>query len=381
MVKRRGNNEGSLFKRPDGTWRAQVTIEGRRLSVSAKTRKECQGWLKETLKQVETGLTYQGANTNLGEFLSEWHISMQSSLRPTTWYQYGQIIRDHIIPMLGKIKLKDFRPEQIQALYNKKVRDGIGLRTIQITHSVLHRALNHGVKLGLLSRNPSDATNPPKPQQNELLILDENQAQQFILNAEAWNDRYATLYHLAITTGFRQSEILGLQWKDIDWERRTLQVQRQLKWKKGGGFYFAQPKTKSGKRIIVLGKTAIEKLRQHRDRQFEKRQIAGDKWQEMDLIFPSTVGTPINQSNMNKSFKKLLKQSGLPIIRFHDLRHTAASLMLNFGIPLIIVSRRLGHSRPSITLDIYGHLIPSKQEEAAELMDSLLTPIEVQLPT
>jgi integrase len=381
MTTRRGNNEGSLFKRPDGTWRAQVTVVGRRLNTSAKTRKECQAWLKETLKQVETGLTFQGANTTLEEFLSEWHISVQSSLRPDTWYQYGQIIRDHITPTLGNIKLKDFRPDQIQALYNRKLRDGIGSRTVQLTHAVLHRALNHGVKLGLLSRNPTDATNPPKPQQKEMLILDDSQAQQFILATEAKNDRYAVLYHLAITTGMRQAELLGLKWQDLDWERRLVQVQRQLKRQKGGGFYSTQPKTKSGKRTIALGKTTIEKLRHHYDCLLTKRQLAGGIWQEMDLIFPSTVGTPINQSNMNKSFKKLLDLTGLPRIRFHDLRHTAASLMLNYGIPVIIVSRRLGHARPSITLDIYGHLIPGKQEEAAELMDSLLSPIEIQLPT
>ncbi len=126
-------------------------------------------------------------------------------------------------------------------------------------------------------------------------------------------------------------------------------------------------------------KPTVEKLRHHYDRLLTKRKLAGGHWQEMDLVFPSTVGTPINQSNMNKSFKKLLELIGLPSIRFHDLRHTAASLMLNYGIPVIIVSRRLGHARQSITLDIYGYLIPGKQEEVAELMDSLLTPIEIQL--
>ena len=130
-----------------------------------------------------------------------------------------------------------------------------------------------------------------------------------------------------------------------------------------------------------LGDLTIKKLEEHKEILKTINLFSGNRWQENNLIFPSTVGTPINQSNMNKSFMKLLKQSGLPIIRFHDLRHTAASPMLNFGIPLIIISRRLGHARPSITLDIYGHLIPSKQEEAAELMDSWLTPIEVQLPT
>jgi len=165
--------------------------------------------------------------------------------------------------------------------------------------------------------------------------------------------------------------------EDIDWERKTLQVQRQALRHKGGGYEFTKPKSKSGIRTIILGDKMLEILREHKTDQWERRKRAGENWVELDLIFPSRIGTPVVSSNLRRSFRKLLAESGLPKIRFHDLRHTAASLMLNYGIPVIIVSRRLGHAKPSITLDVYGHLIPSKQEEAAALMDELLTPIDV----
>lgn len=176
----------------------------------------------------------------------------------------------------------------------------------------------------------------------------------------------------------RQAELLGLKWEDLDWERRSLQVHRQLVKTKGVGFEFTEPKTRSGRRTILLGKSTLEILRQHRLDQDAGHQSVEEGWNELALIFPDEDGTPMERRKLVSSFKDLIKEASLPEIRFHDLRHTAASLMLNNGIPILIVSRRLGHAKASITLDVYWHLIPSKQEEVAELMDTLLTPIEVE---
>ena len=206
-------------------------------------------------------------------------------------------------------------------------------------------------------------------------FYDESQIQTLLLTARSIGDRYTPLYYLAIHTGMRQSELLGLKWDDLDWNRQMLSVHRQLAYRKGGTFEFREPKTKNGKRTILLGTSAIDILRQHQEKNLYQRRRKGDAWQEHGMMFPSTTGTPVNPSNLRRAFRELLKKSGLPKIRFHDLRHTAASLMLNNGIPVLIVSRRLGHAKPSITLDVYGHLIPSKQEEVVQLMDELLTPI------
>ncbi|OGN98679.1 MAG: hypothetical protein A2Z71_11290 [Chloroflexi bacterium RBG_13_50_21] len=210
-----------------------------------------------------------------------------------------------------------------------------------------------------------------------MTILTESQVSQLLIAARS--HRLEALFYLAITTGVRESEILALKWSDLDWLRRTLKVERQLERPHGEGVQFSPPKTAFGKRSIKLGSKTIEVLRGHYERQQTERIAASEAWKEYDLIFPTSVGTPIDQRSLLRTFKILLKNAGFPPFRFHDLRHTSAILMLNHDIPVIIVSRRLGHARASITSDVYGHLLPNMQDEAAEMIDDLVTPTEVKL--
>jgi len=376
MAKKRGNNEGSIYKRSNGKWRAQVTIDGRRLTFSAETKRAGQEWLRKTLNEIDNGLTYKASQTTLDSFIRGWFISIEPSLKYNTFRQYKQIAEQHILPVLGQFKLKEIKPEHIQELYNVMVGNGKGLRTVQLTHSVFHRALNDAMRLGLISRNPDGVTNPPKPIAKEMSFFDEGQAQKLLIAANG--DPNFAIFHMAIATGMRQAELLGLKWSDLFWEKMYLQVQRQVTRKKGGGYEFTSPKTRSGTRRVDLGKMTIKILQEHQQSQFLKMKLAGENWQDQDLMFTSQIGTPMDRDNLRKQFKKLLRKAGLPEIRFHDLRHTAASLMLNSGVPVIVVSKRLGHARPSITLDIYGHLIPSKQQEAAALMDQILFPVSIE---
>jgi integrase len=166
-------------------------------------------------------------------------------------------------------------------------------------------------------------------------------------------------------------------WSDLDWVSQTLKVERQLVRPQSTEVKFSPPKTKFGKRTLTLGDKCIEVLRKHYNLQHEERTTQVDRWVDNGLIFTTTVGTPIHARNLLRHFKNLLIEAGLPVLRFHDLRHTAASIMLNHGIPVIVVSRRLGHVRPSITLDVYGHLIPSMDEVAAQKIDELVTPIDL----
>jgi len=287
------------------------------------------------------------------------------------------ICRRHIIPTLGHFNLVEVKPKLIQKLFADKLQSGVGARTVEMIHAILHRALSQAVKLEILGRNPVDATTPPKVETKEMKFYDESQVSQFLLAARG--NKNEALYHLALATGLRQSELLGLKWSDLDWQKKTLNVQRQLKRNFKQGDYFAQPKTNNGRRTVVLGVTTVEKLREHWNLQNELRIFAGSRWQENDLIFPTPIGTPKNQSNLFREFKQFLRDTGLPEIRFHDLRHTAASLLLNHGVAPIIVSRRLGHYKVSMTLDIYGHLMPEMQDDAAKLIDDLITPVEIQL--
>jgi integrase len=377
MANRRGNQEGSITKRSKDSWRAQLYIQGKRLSYTAKSRKECQDWVKKTCMDSERGSFNPGATQTLEQYLESWLVTIKPSIRPGTHYQYTMTCRNYLLPMLGHLRLNQVRPNLIQQMYATYLNKGLGPRTVEVIHAVIHRALAQALKLELIDRNPVDATTPPRVEVKEMQIYDEVQVGQFLMAAKG--DVNEALYQLAIATGLRQSELLGLKWSDLDTQKRTLNVQRQLRRCGIKGDLYTPPKTKNGRRTIVLGGTTLAKLQEHWWRQNEARIVAGDHWQENDLIFPTPTGTPKNQSNLFRQFKAMIEKAGLPEIRFHDLRHTAASLLLNHGVPAIIVSRRLGHYKVSMTLDIYGHLIPEMQDDAARLIDELITPTEIQL--
>jgi len=379
MAKRRNNHEGTICKLPSGRWRAQIVISGQRLGFTADTRQACSIWLRNIRHQLPQNPILAGESKSLGVFLEDWLAIAKSSLRLTTWTQYHHLVENHIIPVLGAIPLKNLRPDHIQSFYDAKLKAGLGARTVQVMHAVIHRSLSQAVKLELLGKNPDDATTPPKAIHPEMQFYDEAQVIQFLITAKG--DRNEALYYIALYSGMRQAELLGLRWADVDWQKKTIRVQRQLRRDFRKGDFFTSPKTKAGKRTILLGVNGIAKLREHWQLQNQERAIVGNRRQEYDLIFPSSIGTPMDHSNLVKNFKRLIRLAGLPEIRFHDLRHTAASLMLNHGVPAIIVSRRLGHSRVSITLDTYGHLMPELQSEAADLMDELITPIQIELHT
>jgi integrase len=301
-------------------------------------------------------------------------IITKSSIRPNTFQHYSQIVKQHINPIIGKILLRDLRPDQVQSLYTSKLASGTSNRTTNMIHAVLHRALHHALQLGLVGRNVADSVTRPKLLRKEMKTLNDNQVRQLIQVAEG--NRLQILFWFAVTTGLRQGELLGLKWSDVDWQTRRIHIQRQVQRIKGG-LIFCEPKSAAGRRVITLGKTTIEKLRDHSRKQKIERINAGVNWQEMDLVFPSSRGTPMEPSNVLKNYKKCLKVAGLPILRFHDLRHTAATLMLQQGINPKIVQERLGHSDISLTLNTYSHVLPSMQEDAAEKLDELLTPIDI----
>lgn len=375
MARKRGQNEGTIYQRKDGLWTVQVTIQNKRISKYFRTQSECREWLRNTQSQIQNGLTLAGARTTVIEFLQQWLVTIRESVRPKTLDQYTQIVRQHIVPSLGAIKLKELRPDHIQALYNDKLDKGTSARTVLLIHAVLHRSFVVALKLGLIGRNPVDAVTRPKVKRKEMRVFTDNQARAFLSASK--QTRHACLFHLALHTGMRQGELLGLMWKDIDWINRQIHVQRQLQRVPHAGLAFSEPKTAAGRRTIVISPTMIDALRKHLEEQEYHRKVQGAKWVENDLIFPSTLGTPLHPINLFKEYKALLLKTGLPNIRFHDLRHTAATLMLQQGVHPKIVQERLGHANIAMTLDIYSHVLPSMQEDAALKMDELLTPIEV----
>jgi integrase len=375
MARRRGNHEGSIYQLPSGTYRAQITLQGHRLAFTAKTRRECQEWIRRTRDRIDDGMTYANTRLKLGDYLSDWLAMEKSVFRSTTWAHYNQLIRMYIVPYIGGITLVDVRTLDIQGLYNHLIELQVGIPTIRKTHKLLRSALGTAVEVGMIGRNPVSYAHPPREPELEIRILDETQISQFL--ASISGHKWEALFFLAITTGMRRGELLALRWENMDWIKRTIRIEQQLSHTSNAGTIFQPLKTKSSRRTIALGEKTILVLRAHYESQRIQRLAKGSKWIDYGLIFTNAKGGPICASYLIRVFQRLLEASGLPKVRFHSIRHSAATVMLRNGVQISVVSRRLGHSKISTTLDVYSHILDGMQSEAADKMDELVTPIKL----
>lgn len=374
MAKRRSNQEGSIYQRPNGRWTAQVSVAGKRLAKTFASQRECRTWLLEQRAISERGLKHLGFTTTVAEYFSEWLASNKPALRPKTFVQYEAMVKRHIVPVIGKLKMAELKPYTVQQLYTTKSQSGESQYTVRMVHRVLHRALKVAEMQGLIASNPAKLVIRPKVARKEMKVLSDTDVRQFMIVAQG--TRNEALYQLAVTTGMRQGEILGLQWPDVDWASLTIGVRRQMQYIRGEGLVLNQPKTTTSVRTVQIGPVTLRKLMAHRKlMEFEQ----GLDFNPKGLVFISRRGKAMGEKGVRTDFQGLLRKAGLPKMRFHDLRHTAASLMLSSGMPVIKVARQLGHARPSTTLDIYGHLIPGLEAEAAAKLDELVTPIATQL--
>jgi len=364
MSKRRGNGEGSIYKRNDGRWVGQYlvhTAKGPKYSyLYGKTRREVDEKLTKAKAERNGGLVFDAGALTLAEYMERWlRESARNRLRPKTYKDYEGLTRVHIVPALGHVKLKKLTPLHVQQFYGAKLEAGLSKRTVEYIHTVLHSALKQAVRWELVPRNVTDAVDPPRPERKERPTFNLDQARIFLESARG--DRWESLYVLAIQTGMRRGELFGLRWDDLDLDNGWLHVKQALA---PGGKSFNAPKTAKGRRKIRLTPVAVEALKRHKIAQNEERLRQGSSWRDHGLVFCSSVGTPMNPDNfVKRSYKPLLKRAGLPQISFHDLRHTFASLMMPNEHPKI-VQEMLGHSRISTTLDIYSHLSQDMQEEA-----------------
>lgn len=373
MAKKRGNNEGTIYKRKDGRWCAQVSLSGRRITKYAKTQKECHDWVKQISNKIEHGMTFDATQLTLERFMQSWLTGKDLSIRPNTARNYRRYSKQHILPVLGRLRLQSITPAHIRQMYLRMQAEGKGARTIQLVHSTLHCALKQAVKERLLGYNPMDAVERPKVETQEFHIFTEEQARTFL--AATKGHPYEALFYLALITGLRKGELLGLMWTDIDWQKGFLKVERQLQQANWSSAVLVPTKTKSGRRQIKLGKGGLAMLEAHRQKQEAQRIHAGDGWKENGMIFTTSIGTYIDQTKVSREFKHILQGAGLPDIRFHDLRHTSISILLDIGTPVNTVQRRAGHSKASVTTDIYGHVMAHSQDAAAENIEEIVTPL------
>jgi integrase len=374
---RRGNGEGSITRRNDGLYMGRYTVQTetgpKRKTVYAKTRKDVAEKLTKAMADRDSGLVFDSENVMLSEYMRRWlNDSVKGSVKPKTFESYEWLARKHIVPALGHVKMKALSPAHLQGFYRSKLEAGLSPRTVQYLHVVLHRALKQALRWGLVPRNVAEAVDPPKPQKDEIKPLSRDEARRLLEAAHA--DRLEALYVLAIHLGLRQGELLGLRWEDVDLEAGTLQVRRSLSVTKEGPAFTA-PKTTKSRRSVKLTTRAAEALREHLQRQLAEIEKMGDLYRDDGLIFSTTVGTPINPRNLTgRSFKPLLKRAGLPQrVRFHDLRHTAATLLLSRGVHPKLVQDLLGHATIAITLDTYSHVLQGMGDQTAVAMEDALS--------
>jgi integrase len=375
VSKKRGNGEGSIGKRKDGRWMARYTVHTaqgpKRKHIYGRTRQEVAEKLSKAVSDRVGGLVFDGDHETLEAYLQRWIDEvLRGTVKQSTLENYAYIARLHIIPELGRVRLKALKSRDVRRLYREKLEAGLSPRTVQIIHTVLRKALQQAVRDDVLPRNVCDAVTAPRQTKKEMQPLTPEQAKRLLENVH--EDRLSALYILAVTAGLREGELLGLRWEDVDLERKLLQVRRQLT-RTRDGLSFTAPK-RGKARVVRLTDLAIAALKAHREAQNEERAKAGSLWEETSLVFTSTIGTPVDVGNLTyRSFRPLLKSADLPRIRFHDLRHTCATLLLSKGTHPKIVQEMLGHANISITMDTYSHVLPDMQEKAVSAMDDALS--------
>ncbi len=370
MAKKRPNGDGSYHKRADGRWQGRVTLPGGlRRSFYGPTRGAVLDKVREAQRNAEMGLASLTREQTFATYLDQWLLDVaKPSVRPTTYESYEQIVRNRIKPDLGKVKLSALTPQQIQALYTKLAKT-LKPASIVRTHAIIRASLKQAVLWNLIPRNAADAVRPPSIQRMELQYLNRDQVQQLV--EAAHNETAAALYAVAATCGLRRGELLGLRWSDLNFDKGQLTVQRTAHRIKGEGFVFGEPKTQAGRRTIRVGAFALNALRKQRTRQNEQRLYAGPAWEDTGLIFTSGLGTPLEPARVTRRFQATLAAVGLPPVRFHDLRHTAATLLIEQGVAIKAVQATLGHSTIATTMDVYSHVTPTMQDSVAEAMDRL----------
>ena len=385
---------GSIKQRSKGSW--TIILDAGRDPATGKrsqqwhtvkgTKRQAEKRLVELIHQVDTGDYVKPGNLTVGAFLVQWLRDYASTnVRPRTIEGYRDIVNGHLIPGLGKIHLLQLKGAHIQGYYaralecgRKDGKGGLSPRSVLHHHRVLREALGHAVKWQLVPRNITDTIDPPRPEKLEITTLDN--AGLLALLEKARGSIYFPVLHLVAYTGLRRSEALALKWQDVDLNLATLSVVRSVHQIRGVGMAFNQPKTARSRRQVALSPAAVLALRDHWEQQ---QALIGELGGvTSDLVFRRIDGSPLRPDAVTLACAKFVREAGLPHLRFHDLRHTHATLMMEQGINPKVVSERLGHASVGITLDLYSHASPSLQAEAAQRFDQgLAAEVSTKEPT
>ena len=369
------------------TWYAVVDAnrrdDGRRRQKwhgGFRTRKDAESALAKVLGEVVSGRYIEPSNVIFGDWIrSTWLPNMRTQVKASTWDSYDRNLRLHVLPRIGHLSVQAVSPQVLNTLYadllvdgNHRRAGGLSPKTVRYLHATLHKAFADAVDLGLLATNPAVRAKPPRPNRmkpSEMHCWDAGDLGKFLLHIEG--HRLQAAFHLAAMTGMRRGEVLGLRWADVDLDASRLAVRHTLV-SVAYQLKESTPKTHQA-RVIDLDAGTVEMLRAHRDRQQSEPEAWGPGYQtDRDLVFRRDDGSPVHPDSFSQAFEALVRSSGLPRIRLHDLRHSHASIALRAGVPVKVVSERLGHEDPAFTLKQYVHVMPGMQAEAAALVARLV---------
>jgi integrase len=340
------------------------------------TRKAAEAHLAGLLGEIGTGAVADTGRRLLSSWLDEWLESIESSVSPSTYELNRTAVTKWVVPRLGALRLSEVTPKHVQDFVRDLQKTGgrsggeLGPRSVRQAHQVLAKAFDRAVEWRLTPNNPArQGITLPKMEHRQMRPLDTSEVRRFLEVTEG--DRLGPLWCLLVTTGLRRGEALGLRWHDVSLTNAQLQV-RQTIITVGGAVQVSTPKTSTSRRVVYLSSRTVEALELQRRRQEEERTVAGAAWTESDLVFTTALGTPLHPRNVLRDFQGALEKAGITKIRIHDLRHTAATLLLQEGVNPKVVQELLGHSRVAITLDIYSHTTEGLHREAADVMDLAL---------
>jgi len=369
-MRRRGNGEGSIWIRPDGRYCAALVVNGRRRFAYGRTREDAARRLHELVVAQRARAPLPSQRETVESFFAAWLAGAKSTVRLRTWERYESLIRLHLLPALGRARLARLEPAQLHRLYQDQLAAGQSPASVHQLHAVIHRGLGQGLRWGQVTRNVAALVDPPRIRRREMQVLNVDEVRR-LLEAAA-GTRWEALLTVAVTTGMRQGELLALRWRELDLTDGGLSVNRTVQRSRQEGFLVAEPKTARSRRRIALSAGAVDALRRHRVRQTQERLEARSWADDLDLVFPNGKGRFQEVPSLTAQYRTLLAAAGVPRLRFHDLRHTAATLMLGKGVHPKVASEMLGHSTVGMTLDLYSHVSETMQRDAAATLDQLL---------
>jgi integrase len=372
---------GQVIKKGDRKWLVRIFMgrdgNGKRQyfnKLIQGNKKEADTFLSRTLTDISQGTFVAPSRQTVSEYLDLWLKNSAKQKLSNRTYQHQVFCLDRYVrPKLGAKYISSLQPLDVQELYTELSNKGLGSRTVQIVHNILNRAFKQGVKWRVMATNPAELADKPKQVRREMQFLAPEQANAFIEAAKG--DLYFVYFALALDTGARPSELLGLQWKDIDFEQGHISIQRSLEYPDySNEFQFVEPKTARSRRSIKMSQKCLVHLRAHRKAQGIIRLKKGAAWQDYDLVFATRDGKPTQARNiLRRHLRPILKAAALPqTLNLYSLRHTCATLLLSAGVNPKIVSERLGHASIVLTLDTYSHVLPNMQQSAADELEKIL---------